>query len=225
MNPVPRAPACALRDVCFAWGGRPVLRGVSLELLAGEVCALVGDNGSGKSTLLQILALLLAPASGMVELEGRAAFPRKRRLWDRDLTVLRRRVTLLHQRPVLFDRDVLSNIVLGLHARGFARHETQARARAALERVGLAGFERRRARALSGGEVQRAALARAIALETPLLLLDEPFASLDAGSRPLLDGLLGTLRSGGTTILIAAHGDVAADRVVRLEGGVLREGR
>ena len=219
------APACRLRDLTFAFGDLPVLAGVDLELAPGQVCGLVGSNGSGKSTLLQLLALLLRPGRGELELEGRPVHPRPRRLLDRELTGLRRRVTLLHQRPALFDDQVAANVAFGLYARGVAGAEVRERVERALSRVGLAGFERRRARALSGGEAQRVVLARALVLETPLLLMDEPFSYLDGDARPLLLELVAEARDRGTAVLISTHEPGAAapitDRVLALRDGRL----
>ncbi len=219
------APACRLRGVRFAYDDQPVLDGVDLELAPGEICALTGGNGSGKSTLLGLMALLLRPDRGELELDGQPVFPRPRRLLDRELVALRRRVTLLHQRPALFDDVVAANVAFGLYARGAPGAEVRERVERALARVGLAGFERRPARELSGGEAQRAVLARALVLETPVLLMDEPFSYLDADARPLLLELVAEARERGAAVLLATHEPGAAaslaDRVLHLEGGRL----
>jgi tungstate transport system ATP-binding protein len=213
-----------LRDVRFGWNGAPVLDGLDLDLAAGEVCTLVGGNGCGKSTLLQLLALLRAPDSGTIELLGSPVFPRARRLLDRPLLELRRQVTMLHQRPVLFDTEVYTNVAYGLRARGLDAAESHRRVAAALERVGLAGFGRRRARELSGGEAQRTVVARTLVTDTPVLLLDEPFSYLDADARPLLVDLVSERRRRGHTVVVATHDPAAlgeaVDRTVLLEGGV-----
>ena len=217
--------ACRLRDLAFSYGALRVLDGVDLELAGGEVVGLTGGNGSGKSTLLGLVALLLRPDRGQLELAGRPVHPRPRRLLDRELVALRREVTLLHQRPALFDETVAANVAFGLYARGVAGPEVQERVERALARVGLTGFERRRARELSGGETQRAVLARALVLETPLLVMDEPFSYLDADARPLLLELVAEARDRGAAVLLATHEPEAVasltDRLVRLEGGRL----
>jgi tungstate transport system ATP-binding protein len=221
-------PACATRDLAFSFGDLSVLRGVDLELKAGEVSTLVGGNGSGKSTLLQLIALLLRPDGGELELAGERVHPRPDRLLDRELVALRRRVTLLHQRPALFDDLVAANVAFGLRVRGVSRGEVGPRVTRALTRVGLTGFERRRARALSGGEVQRVVLARALVLETPVLLLDEPFSYLDGDARPLLLELVGDARERGAAVLISTHEPGAAatvsDRLLKLADGRLTTG-
>ena len=222
------AAACVVRDLTFSFGELSVLAGACLELRGGEVGTLVGSNGCGKSTLLRLIALLLRPDRGAIELGGVAVHPRPRRLMDRELVALRRRVTLLHQRPALFDDLVADNVAFGLRARGVAGPEALERVRRALDRVGLAGFERRPARALSGGEVQRVVLARALVLETAVLLLDEPFSYLDGDARPLLLELVGDARDRGAAVLISTHEPGAAatvsDRTLRLAGGRLTAG-
>ena len=221
-------PACRLHDLAFAFGELLVLTGVDLELAPGEVSALVGSNGCGKSTLLQLIALLLRPDRGSVELVGQPVHPRPRRLLDPELTTLRREVTLLHQRPVLFDDQVAANVAFGLHARGVPGPEVRERVERALSRVGLDDFGRRPARALSGGEVQRVVLARALVLETPVLLLDEPFSYLDGDARPLLLELVAEARDRGAAVLISTHdpGAVASltRRVLRMTDGRLTTG-
>lgn len=221
------ASAATLRGVCFAFGDLPVLKELDLELAPGQVCGLVGANGCGKSTLLGLLALLLRPDAGELALGGQPVHPRPRRLVDPELTTLRRQVTLLHQRPALFDDQVAANVAFGLYARGVPGAEVGERVERALDRVGLAGFERRRARALSGGEAQRVVLARALVLETPLLLMDEPFSYLDGDSRPLLLELVGEARDRGAAVVISTHDPTAAatitDRALRLVDGRLRD--
>jgi energy-coupling factor transporter ATP-binding protein EcfA2 len=169
-----------------------------LVLEPGETCVVVGPNGAGKSTLLRCLALLVPPCSGTLALQGSP-------LAAAHIPSLRRQVTLLHQRPVVFATDVQSNIAFGLRARGLKRQVAQARVTQALERVGLLALARRPAKQLSGGETQRLVIARAFALETPLLLLDEPFSYLDSQARPLLRGLLAEHTARGGAVIVATH--------------------
>ncbi len=218
--------ALAVRGLKHRLADRTVVALESLQVAPGEVCAVTGANGSGKSTLLRILALLLRPTTGALEVLGESAWPT---VDGRGLTArrLRREVTLMHQRPVLFDRDVASNVGFGLKARGVERGEAQRRVEAALEHVGLSAFGRRRARELSGGEAQRVVLARALVLQTPILLLDEPFSYLDEQTRPLLLDLVRERREAGASVLVATHDpgqlDGLADREIALPGsGELR---
>jgi tungstate transport system ATP-binding protein len=144
------------------------------------VAGLFGPNGAGKSTLLEALAGLLPLSAGQVEFHGRVL--------GRDLPHLeyRRRMAAVFQEPLLLHGTVWQNVTIGLKLRGIDGKEQAARAGAWLERLGIAHVADRAAHSLSGGEAQRASLARALVLEPELLFLDEPFASLDAPTRSRL---------------------------------------
>ena len=212
------APAYSIRSLIHAYDGRVVLETPKLDIASGEMCALVGPNGSGKTTLLSILALLLSPVAGSVLLHGleSARGPQRQRL--------RRQVTLVHQKPVLFSSTVWNNVSYGLRALGLPAKEIKARVGAVLEELGLSGVAGRQARKISGGEAQRAVLARGLVLETPILLLDEPTSSLDEDFRPVLWDLLRRARQKrNATIIVATHDSnfVSAfvRQIVRLEDG------
>jgi tungstate transport system ATP-binding protein len=188
------------------------LRGVDLTIGVGERVALVGSNGCGKSTLLRVL-------HGLVPL---SAGTRQR---PSDL-----RMAMLFQRPYLLRLSVLNNIVLGLWLQGVPWRDTAQRAREALQRVGMADLAQRNARALSGGQVQRLALARAWALRPAVWLLDEPTASLDPHAKHEVEALIAdfcaqTYAQVPTTLVFASHnlGQVKrlASRVIYLEQGRL----
>jgi len=184
----------------------------------GEILALVGPNGAGKSTLLQVAALLRAPDAGVVRIGGERAN-------RRNAARLRRRLGVVFQAPLLFDVSVLDNAASGLRFRGVGRREAAARARAWLDRFGVGGLARRSARTLSGGEAQRVALARAFAPEPEVLLLDEPFAALDAPTRAALGPeLTAQLRATGTAAVVVTH-DQAEALAVGDRLGVLLDGR
>jgi tungstate transport system ATP-binding protein len=197
--------------------------GVSIDELtiaAGELHVLAGSNGSGKSTLLNILAFLDKPEHGIVKFCGEPVN------WEpKECTLLRRRVTLLQQNPYMFSGTVAANVSFGLVARGLDKESTRRMVRESLERVGLAGFELRNARRLSGGESRRVALARALACNSEVLLLDEPLAQVDQESATLIESLVTWLAAGGTTIVMSSHdehlGAALGARVIRLEGGKL----
>lgn len=164
--------AYGIRDLVFSYSGSPALRVSELEIPDNEIVALVGPNGSGKTTLLHLLAFVAAPDCGSIEFFGRNAA-------EVDLLELRRSVGLLLQNPYLFHETVLDNLTWGLRLRGVSKKECRDRALTALETVGLRGFENRDAKRLSGGETQRIALARTLALDPRVLLLDEPFNHMD----------------------------------------------
>ena len=211
----------SIRSLAHSYDGRTVLDIPDLDIPSGQICAIVGANGCGKTTLLSILALLLQPVSGSVLLYGTETA----RDPDREV---RRKVTLVHQKPVLFSTTVRGNIAYGLHAAGLHAREIRQRVQAVIEEMALINVADKHGRKLSGGEAQRAVLARALVLETPVVLLDEPTNSLDDTSRPVLrDLLLRASRTRGATIVIATHDtnfvSSLAARTVRLESGKIVE--
>jgi NitT/TauT family transport system ATP-binding protein len=200
-EPLSTAQTVELRGVIRRFGGIVALDDLTLSVRPGEIVALVGPSGCGKSTLLELLAGLQQPDAGSVE-AGPAAF--------------------MPQRDVLLPwRSALANAALSLECAGVGRREARERARPLFERFGLSGFERARPWELSGGMRQRVALARTFLVGRPLLLLDEPFASLDAITRgSLQEWLSETLRADPRTVVLVTH-DVQeaiylADRVAVL---------
>src|SRR5215216_6772188 len=183
------------------FGAVTALENLSLTVQAGEVVALVGPSGCGKSTLLELLAGLQQPDEGSVEAEPAAYMP------QRDL--------------LLPWRTALANAALALECAGFRKADARREAQPLFARFGLAGFERARPHELSGGMRQRVALARTFLSGRPLVLLDEPFASLDQITRGALqEWLAGALRAEPRTVVLVTH-DVQealylADRVAIL---------
>jgi len=187
-------------------GRREVVHDVSADLRAGEIVALLGPNGAGKSTLLDALAGALPAARGAVVRHGRVA--------------------IALQSPDLARRTALANIVLALAWWGVPRAERPARARGALRAIGAEHLAARPATTLSGGERRRVHLARAIAVRPDILLLDEPFAGLDAEVRAsLLEDALSALRSTTRATLVVVHDRAEAwalaDRLLILIDGRL----
>ncbi|WP_194827689.1 ABC transporter ATP-binding protein [Nocardia sp. XZ_19_231] len=169
---------------------------ISIEVGAGEFLVLVGPSGSGKSTLLDLLGGLSKPSSGQILLDGT---PITGPGLDRGV--------VFQQYALLPWRTARTNIQFGLEAKGIARKERKAIAEHYLELVGLAGFGDRYPHELSGGMKQRVAIARSLAFDPEVLLMDEPFAALDAQTRESLqDELLRIWRTTGKTILFITHG-------------------
>lgn len=187
-------------DATFGHGG--FSRHAAFEVPPGAVLGLVGANGSGKSTLLHTVAGIVPVRSGRVVLDDTV-------LDDGSVFVepQHRRCVVVFQDLRLFPTmTVLENVAFGPRCHGAPRADANARAREALARVGLAGFESRKPDGLSGGERQRVAIARAVVTNPAVLLLDEPFAAVDAESRPgLREVLRGVLEGSEARTVIVSH--------------------
>ncbi len=211
------------RDLSAGYRGRAVLRGVGLDVRPGEICALIGPNGSGKSTLLRCLCGEIRPFSGSVLLDGAPlnGLPPKARA---------RRIAVLPQRPALPSGGVNAAdlVLLGRYAHlpwhGLVTARDRAIARDALEAVDALALAGRDVATLSGGELQRVFLARALAQEADILLLDEPAGAMDPAHLADLFRLLTRRAAGGAAVLAVLH-DVNAAALFcgRVLG--LREGR
>jgi tungstate transport system ATP-binding protein len=206
------------KDLLVSRGGVRVLSVPSIRINEGEVLSLIGPNGAGKTTLLQTLSYLLKPVSG--ELYFREAKV------GSDVPVLeyRRRLAMVFQEPLLFDTTVFLNIASGLKIRGAKRSEIDATVSEQLDRFGITHLRDRSARTLSGGEAQRASLARAFATRPEILFLDEPFASVDQpSSEALIEDLQTVLRKTGTAAILATHDRMEAlrlsDRIAVMKDG------
>jgi len=209
-----------VRDVRHRRGGRDVLAIDRLDLQAGDRLAVLGPNGAGKTTLLRLLAGLEAPTTGRVEIDGQ---PIAGAAVD-----IRRRVGYATQRSGLLSTSVVRNVELPLRWRGIDRAARRAVALAALERLNVANLADRKSASLSGGEAQRVSLARALAIDPRLLLLDEPAAGLDAEARrAFFDDLETALIDRATTVVHVSHRAEEtlrlADRVAVLTNGTIRQ--
>ena len=197
-----------LTDASVQFGPVRALRGVGLKLNRGDFIALIGANGSGKTTLLRLL-------------HGLVAFDGKREVLDS--TALQ---VMVFQRPFMLRLSVLNNLRVALWLARVPRAERAARAAQALQRVGLAELRDRLARALSGGELQRLALARAWAVRPQILFLDEPTASLDPSAKKEVEALLASFAAEGMTLVMSTHNlgqaKRLATRVVYLDQGEIR---
>ena len=207
-----------LQSIRKRYGSNVALDVEELTIAEGRLYTLTGANGAGKSTLLSILAFLTPPTSGEIFYAG------NRVDWNHgSVEEYRRKVTLLHQSPYLFGGSVHDNVAFGLKVRGIPGEEQRRIVDRALDGVGLQGFRGRKARELSGGEAQRVAMARALALEPEVLLLDEPLANIDRETAGLLETVIASLPARGTTVVMTTHDPDHPGRLngesIHLEGG------
>ncbi len=204
-------------------GGVQVIDIPQFAVKRDEKVAVIAPNGGGKSSLLLAIACLIQRESGHILFNGEE-------VTTRGETAYRRRIAMLFQEPLLFDTTVLDNVAEGLRIRGMARQSARKRAVESLELFRIGHLAQRSAHKLSGGEAQRVSLARAFAVKPELILLDEPFTSLDLPTRILLAEELGQiLHQSGTAAIIATHDRIEAltivDRLVVLDGGrIVQEG-
>lgn len=217
--------ALTVEGIGHAYGGHEVLAGVTLEVTAGELTAVVGPSGSGKSTLLSIAGLLLRPDAGTVRVGDRPpawALPTAARL-----EALRAVGWVFQSMNALGRRTAGDNVVLPLVARGEARPTARRRARKALEEIGIDHLADQRAAELSGGELQRMCIARALAGRPDVVVADEPTGQLDHASSDRVVDALRRAADLGTAVLLATHDLEAAaraDRVLHLRDGRLTDG-
>jgi NitT/TauT family transport system ATP-binding protein len=214
----PVLPILEVSDLTKAYhvgnGVRPVLGGISLEINRGEFVCIVGPSGAGKSTLLRCIAGLLSPSSGTVLLDGQPIHepPPKLAVVFQD-----------YSRSLMPWMSVAKNVALPLRSKGYSKPERVKRANDALAAVGLSAAGDQYPWQLSGGMQQRVAIARALAYEPEAMLMDEPFASVDAQTRSDLEDLILNVRATfGMTVLLVTH-DIdesvyLADRVVVMSG-------
>jgi cell division transport system ATP-binding protein len=200
------------------------LQNVSLNVDKGELVYLAGPSGAGKSTLLKMIAAIERPTSGRVIVNGQDIGKLKRA----SVPFLRRNLGLIFQQQrLLNDRSILANTMLPLLVSGASNVQAEQRARAALDKVGLLDRARALPLELSGGEQQRAAIARAIVNRPQIILADEPTANLDRAAADKVLDALHAFHSVGVTCMISTHDDQVLDsaaRVIRLEHGNLLEG-
>lgn len=210
----------SLRQLKYHFNHRLVLDIGHLDIEAGTVIALLGPNGAGKTTLLNILGFLEIPSSGSLIFQGQAVDGVKKAL-----AILRRQVVVVDQHPIMFSTRVCDNIAFGLKIRSLTRKERERIIDEVLDLVGLNRYKNAYAPELSGGETQRLALARALALKPPVLLCDEPTASVDAENQTIIINLLRQINSErGTTILFTTHDRLQAASLAR-QTLVLEQGR
>ncbi len=212
------APLVEIRDLRIVRNDAPVLDIPHLELREGRIASLIGPNGAGKSTLLLWIMRLIRGGSGVIRYRGEKVSR------GRSDHRFRLRMSMVFQEPLLFSTTVNKNIASGPKMRGAARADIREAVNRSMELFGIRHLEKRRAGALSGGEAQRVNLARALALDPEILLMDEPFSSLDAPTREsLIDDLETIIRDRGITVLFATHDRSEAirlsDEIIVMNGG------
>jgi tungstate transport system ATP-binding protein len=208
----------AVQNLVVERGDRRVLDVEHLTIEEGEVMAVIGPNGAGKSTLLLALARLLKPDGGKVIFHGQP-------LEEQDELAYHRRIGLVMQESLLLDTSVFNNVAAGLRFRNLPKADISRRVDEWLIRLGIAHLRDRPARKLSGGEAQRASLARAFALQPEVLFLDEPFGALDAPTRArLLEDLQSLLKATNITTIFITH-DLDEALLLGDQVAVLIEGR
>jgi tungstate transport system ATP-binding protein len=216
-------PKVEIKNLVHQYNGKTVLAIEQHSFEKSSIHAVLGQNGSGKTTLLNIIGLLLKPTSGTLLFDGRDVY--------RDpnaVSELRPHLTTVIQNPILFDTTVEKNVAFGLKIRGVAKPRRKTIVDECLAMVRLEGFQKRKARELSGGEAQRIAIARALAIKPEVLFLDEFTSNVDEKSIEVLEDVIITAnKSYGSTIFLVTHDTNQAyrlaDTVMNLfEGKVVR---
>lgn len=212
-------PLIEVQGLVHYYNSTRVLDVPRLSFCRGKIYALLGPNGSGKTTLLNILGLLLRPTAGRVLYENKDVLDNPAFMRN-----VRSRMTTVIQNPILFDMSVGNNVAYGLKLRGMPKLEQKNIVRECLAMVKLDGFQERSARELSGGETQRVAFARALAVKPEMMFLDEYTANVDEKSIQVLDEVITRVRQqNGTTVFLVTHdtrqAHRLADEVINLFAG------
>jgi tungstate transport system ATP-binding protein len=209
-----------IEAVSKKFGDAEILKKIDLTIQKGEIFTLIGPSGSGKTTLIRLINLLDIPTSGKIVFDGTDTSAQ-----EKAQILVRRRMGMVFQKPAVLNTTVAENVAFGLKFRGVEKSQIEKRVRDALDLVGLNDFSSRRAITLSGGEMQRVSLARAMVTEPDVLLLDEPTANLDPVSSEIIEDLILHInRQLHTTVILSTHdmlqGQRLADRI-----GVIMDGR
>ena len=210
-----------LEKVTFAYNGKKVINIDSLNIEKGRIYALIGPNGSGKTTLLKLLNGLLKANTGLIHYKGEPIEINK-------FKNLRNDTVYVHQNPLLLTGTVYKNVAYGLKIRKNPNNLTAETMAKILSLVGLDGFEYRKNKDLSVGEVKRVAIARALAISPKVLLLDEPTAHIDKKSIEKISNMLKEINNKhNTTIIFSSHDDQfsknIADEIIYIENGGLKQ--
>ena len=203
------SPLIELKNLTKRYTNTTALQNINLQVEKGEAFTIMGPNGSGKTTMLRIMAGLDKPTNGEIYFNGT-------KINENNRKQIRNRSTMVFQKTALFNTTVYNNIAYGLKIRKTPKKEINQKVAEALKIVKLEGYEKRQAKKLSGGEQQRISLARALALNTELLLLDEPTANLDPKTASIIEETIShTNRQNKTTIIIATHNIFQAQTITK----------
>lgn len=227
-------PLVSVKDLHKSYDETPILKGVSLAVEEGDLVSIIGPSGCGKSTFLRCMNFLETPSAGSIEIDGisidcRGLDEEPPKDIDKRAHALRQRVGMVFQQFNLFpNKTILENTMLApVIVRGISKEDAAASGRKVLEKVGLAGFADRYPGQMSGGQQQRAAIARALAMSPKVMLYDEPTSALDPG---LVDEVLSVMKQlddEGMTQIVVTHemrfARDASDYIVFMEGGVIVE--
>lgn len=214
-------PIIELKNITKQYEKITALDKVNLNVTEGEILSLLGPNGAGKTTLLRIMAGIEKPTRGKMFFKGTEVN-------QKNIDEVRLHATMVFQKTALFNTNVYNNVAYGLKLRGSPKQEIKRRVKEALKTVKLEGYEKRPAKKLSGGEQQRTALARALVLDTELLLLDEPTVNIDPKNVSIIEEALTWVNEQKkTTMVIATHNmfqaESLAKRAALLLNGKIRE--
>jgi len=220
-----QVPILRAENIAKQYGGKEILKGVSLSLLRGEVKVLIGPSGAGKSTFLQCLNFLVTPERGEVWLEGKKInYAKKKELYS-----YRQQVGMIFQDFNLFDHlSALENVQIALvRVKGMSKKEAKERALQELGKVGLLEHAFKYPAQLSGGQKQRVSIARALAMDPKIMLLDEPTSALDPELIGEVMAVIRDLVEGGMTMIMATHqvsfAATLADEMMFMEDGLIIE--
>ncbi|WP_277291330.1 amino acid ABC transporter ATP-binding protein [Streptococcus orisratti] len=214
----------SIKNLHKYFGKNEVLKGVNLDIKAGEVVVIIGPSGSGKSTFLRTMNLLETPTKGVITFEGVDITDKKN-----DIFKMREKMGMVFQQFNLFpNMTVLDNITLSpIKTKGLSKVEAEAKAYDLLEKVGLWDKAKAYPPSLSGGQQQRIAIARGLAMDPDVLLFDEPTSALDPEMVGEVLGVMQDLAKSGMTMAIVTHemgfAREVADRVIFMDGGVIVE--
>ena len=212
-----------ISGLCRKVGDRVLVKDVNITIPEGMIFGIIGPSGSGKTTLMRMIDLLDNPTRGTIVINGTKASRDKKQHLE-----LRRKMGMVFQKPIVLSTTVFENVSYGLRFRGVKGDELRSRVMEAIDLVGLSGYEERYAPTLSGGEMQRVAIARSMVTRPDVLLLDEPTANLDPASTEKIEELILAINSRfGTTIIMSTHnldqGQHIAHRIAVVIGGMITQ--